>query len=63
MLYGNRKTGKLRTDLPVITICLAKLYSYKIQWTNEHSFVSMQYQELYMKKCVHFIALGEKYLP
>jgi hypothetical protein len=63
MFYGNRKTQKLNTDLPVITICLAKLYVYKMPWANKHSFVSMQYQGLYMKKYVHFIVVGDKYLP
>jgi len=63
MFYGNRKTEKLHTDLAVITICLAKLYVYKMPWANEHSFVSMQYQELYMKKYVHVTVVGNKYLP
>jgi len=30
MFYGNGKTEKLHTDLPVITICLAKPYIYKM---------------------------------
>ena len=63
MLYGNTKTEKLHNGLPVITISLAKLYVCKIPWANEHSFVSMQYQALYMKKYLHFIFSGNKYLP
>ena len=51
MFYSNRKTEKLRNDLSVITICLAKYVETRPS-AIELSFVSMKHRVLYMKTYV-----------
>ena len=41
--------GDTYWDLPVITTCLAKLYTKRKQWANELSLHSIQHLELHMK--------------
>ena len=55
------KTEKLRNDLPVIMICLAKLYIYKWLLTRKHSFISMLHWPLCMKIYECCIVTGDKF--
>jgi len=44
-------------------ISSAKLYVQKTPWSNEHSFVSLQHQALYIKTNVRFTVAGDITLP
>jgi hypothetical protein len=52
---------KLRNDLSVIMMCLAKLYTCKWLLASKHSFVSMQHWPLCMKTHVCCIVTGDKF--
>ena len=50
-----KKSYKLLAELFVTMIYLAKLYVQERPRANEHYFVSMQHQALYMKTFMYFI--------
>ena len=55
------KTEKLLSDLPVIMMCLAKLYIYKWLLASKHSFISMLRWPLCMKTYECCIVTGDTF--
>jgi hypothetical protein len=61
MFYGNTKTEKLRNDLHVVTICLAKLWVYRRPRANMFFCFNVAFISKVRKNCILYSKIDPAY--